>query len=149
MKLGLFVSPLGGIAPPFGHSEKCALTLGGALLASGIAASASATASGISNYLNNRNIAATNETNMEIAKMNNDTSQKQFEETMNWLRYQFQKQREYSVEDRTHNDIGQVAQRALAAGINPAALVGSGQSSGQSVSSAESLSKKKWQLAPP
>lgn len=130
MKLGLFVSPLGGIAPPFGHSEKgmavtAALIGAGAALAGGIG----------SNIANGISTSNTNQTNMEIAKMNNETSQKQYEETMKWLQEQFYKQRQFSLEDRSYNSIGQTVQRALAAGINPSAIVGNGQSQGQSVSS--------------
>lgn len=96
------------------------------------------TAAGTTAAQNSANSAAvrdTNATNLKIAYMNNINSQQQFEKNMQWLQEQFYKQRQFSLEDRAHNDIGAVVNRALAAGINPSALVGNGQSQGQNVSS--------------
>lgn len=127
MKLGVICSPLGGSQPPFGHSRKEAWVLP-------VVMAASAVFDGVMNSVgqnsaNNANmdaVNATNATNLQISRETNAMSQKQFDDNMQWAREQFASQREYALEDREYNSIQNQVKRALAAGINPSAVVGNG-----------------------
>ena len=76
---------------------------------------------------NSEDVEATNQMNYRIAHEANMYSQAQFDENMQWLRYQYQKNREYALQDRDYNSPSKVVQRLVQAGINPAAYFGSGQ----------------------
>lgn len=133
MKLGLYCSPLGGVTPPFGHSRKeigTLVALGGLALAAGgtIASVAS------QNSANNTNLDAVREANaanLQIARETNEMSQQQFNQNMNWSKEQFGLQRQYALEDREYNSIENQVRRAVAAGINPAAVIGNGSAAHQ------------------
>lgn len=131
MKLvSLFARPLGVDSTPFGHSEKSiasAIIAGVAAVASSVIASAANSSSVSStNAANLQAQADANATNKEIARETNEMSQAQFNSNMQWSREQFYKQREYALEDREYNSIQNQVQRAVAAGINPAAVIGNG-----------------------
>lgn len=127
MKLGLYCSPLGGIMPPFGHSRKEAWIVP-------VVMAASAVFDGVMNSVgqnkaNNANmdaVNATNATNLQISRETNAMSQQQFDRNMQWAQQQFSTQREFALEDREYNSIENQVRRALAAGINPSAVVGNG-----------------------
>lgn len=91
---------------------------------------------------NSEDVEATNQMNYKIAHENNEISLQQFERNMEWLRYQFQQNRKYALEDRDYNAPAKVVQRLLQAGINPSAHFGSGQTqiAGSSGVGAPSLS---------
>lgn len=128
MKLGLYCSPLGGVTPPFGHSRKEIGTLVAlGTLAVGVGSVIASSAS--QNSANNANldmVRETNATNLQIARETNEMSQQQFNENMNWSKEQFGLQRQYALEDREYNSIQNQVKRALAAGINPSAVIGNG-----------------------
>lgn len=128
MKLGLYCSPLGGVTPPFGHSRKEIGTLVAlGTLAVGVGSViAGASAQSSANEANKQMTEDTNKTNLQIARETNEMSQQQFNQNMQWSKEQFAKQREYALEDREYNSIQNQVNRALAAGINPSAVIGNG-----------------------
>lgn len=128
MKLGLYCSPLGGVTPPFGHSRKeigTLMALG--TLAVGVGSViAGASAQSSANEANKQMTEDTNKTNLQIARETNEMSQAQFNSNMQWSKEQFGLQRQYALEDREYNSIQNQVNRALAAGINPSAVIGNG-----------------------
>lgn len=135
MKLGLFCCPLGGSQPPFGHS-RIEISLGAALaigIGTAVAGTAGAIASSSSassaNEANKAMTEDTNKTNLQIARETNEMSAQQFDQNMQWSKEQFGLQRKYALEDRDYNSIENQVKRAIAAGINPSAVIGNGSAS--------------------
>lgn len=152
MKLGLYCSPLGGVTPPFGHSRKEVVTaaiIAGAATVAAAAGTAISNASSVSatNKANKQITEDTNATNLQIARETNEMSQHQFNKNMEWLQTQFAKEREYALEDREYNSIENQVNRAVAAGINPSAIIGNGSAAHQTtpVSSVGAPSQSNFQ----
>ena len=123
-----------------------------------IGATASHINTGLELLFNKSNVDATNEANLEMTRMNNETqkllareanamSQAQFNTNLQWLKEQFYKQREYALDERAYQSIDNQVRRLLAAGINPAYYFGNGSMATPSVSSVGAPSQSQFHVA--
>lgn len=83
-------------------------------------------ASLVSNIFGASSVNKTNHANKEIAQMNNEWSEKMMERQNLWNIDQFNREKEFSIENREYDSAPNQAQRFLDAGLNPSLMMGSG-----------------------